>query len=469
MADSPAPTTRYSDPADALVIFGITGDLARKMTFRALYRLELHKRLNCPIIGVARNDWGDEELRNHAREAIGATVHDLDWDVTKRLERRLTYVPGDYRDPETFQRVAKALKGAKHPVFYLEIPPALFAGLVLSLHEAGLTEGARVVIEKPFGHDLASARALNAELLEVLEEPQILRIDHFLGKEPVMDITYLRFANTLLEPIWNRNYIAHVQMTMAEDIGVEERGRFYDPVGALRDVIQNHVLQVMALVAMEPPAGNQDDPIRDKKLDLLKAVRPADPERYVRGQYDGYQDVEGVAKDSTTETYAALELDVDSWRWSGVPFFIRAGKCLPIKETEVNVVFHRPPRLGVGARGRPAPNQLVIRIEPEPGARIRFLAKKAGEEAFDPADLQVLFEKQPGQEPEPYERLLHDALRGNNELFAREDTVEQTWRIVQPLLDDPGPVDTYARGTWGPDRAKRLVRGVCEWYEPWLP
>jgi glucose-6-phosphate 1-dehydrogenase len=469
MADSPAPTTPYSDPADALVIFGITGDLARKMTFRALYRLERRKRLNCPIIGVARNEWGDEELRNHAREAIGATVHDLDWDVMKRLEGRLTYVPGDYRDPETFQRVAKALKGAKHPVFYLEIPPALFAGLVLSLHEAGLTEGARVVIEKPFGHDLASAQALNAELLEVLEEPQILRIDHFLGKEPVMDITYLRFANTLLEPIWNRNYIAHVQMTMAEDIGVEERGRFYDPVGALRDVIQNHVLQVMALVAMEPPAGNQDDPIRDKKLDLLKAVRPADPERYVRGQYDGYHDVEGVAKDSATETYAALELDIDSWRWSGVPFFIRAGKCLPVKETEVNVVFHRPPRLGVGARGRPEPNQLVIRIEPEPGARIRFLAKKAGEEAFDPADLQVLFEKEPGQEPEPYERLLYDALRGNSELFAREDTVEQTWRIVEPLLDNPGPVDTYARGTWGPDRAKRLVRGVCEWYEPWLP
>jgi glucose-6-phosphate 1-dehydrogenase len=469
MADSPAPTTPYSDPADALVIFGITGDLARKLTFWALYRLVRRSRLNCPIIGVGRNDWGDEELRNHAREAIASTVHDVDPDVMKRLERRLTYVPGEYRDPETFKRVAMALKGAKHPVFYLEIPPSLFAGLGQSLHEAGISEGARVVIEKPFGHDLASARALNAQLLEVLEEPQILRIDHFLGKEPVLDIAYLRFANTLLEPIWNRNYVSHIQMTMAEDIGVEERGRFYDPVGALRDVVQNHVLQVMALVAMEPPTGNQDDPIRDKKLDLLKAVRPADPERYVRGQYDGYQDVEGVAKDSTTETYAALELDIDSWRWSGVPFFIRAGKCLPIKETEVNVVFHRPPQLAVGARGRPEPNQLVIRIEPTPGARIRFMAKKAGEDAFDPADLQVLFEKKPGEEPEPYERLLHDALRGNSELFAREDTVEETWRIVEPLLDDPGPVDTYARGTWGPDRAKRLVRGICEWYEPWLP
>jgi glucose-6-phosphate 1-dehydrogenase len=469
MAEGPADTTPYSERADALVIFGVTGDLARRQTFRALYRLERRKRLNCPIIGVARKDWGDEDLRERARDAVGANVHDVDWDVMKRLEERLSYVPGDYREPQTYQEVAKALRGAKHPVFYLEIPPALFAGVVQSLHEAGITDGARVVIEKPFGHDLASARALNTELLQVLEEPQILRIDHFLGKEPVMDITYLRFANTLLEPIWNRYYVAHVQMTMAEDIGVEDRGRFYDPVGALRDVVQNHVLQVLALVAMEPPAGNQPDPIRDKKLDLLKSVRPADPERYVRGQYEGYHDVEGVANDSTTETYVALELDIDSWRWAGVPFFIRAGKTMPVKATEVNVVFHRPPRLGVGARGRPEPNQLVVRIEPVPGARLRFLSKKAGEEAFDPSDLEVLFEKVPGQDPEPYERLLDDALRGRSELFAREDTVEETWRIVEPLLDNPGRIDPYPRGSWGPERARWLCRGVCEWYEPWLP
>jgi glucose-6-phosphate 1-dehydrogenase len=454
--------------ADVLTIFGISGDLARKMTFHALYRLEARGKLDCPILGVAIDDWDDEKLRGHARKAIGSSVGSPDEDVFKRLAERLTYVQGDYADPETFERVGEAIDGAERPVFYLEIPPSLFATVVQGLGKAGLTENARVVIEKPFGHNLTSARALNAELCEVLEEEQIFRIDHYLGKEPVMDITYLRFANSVLEPVWNREHVAHVQMTIAEDFGVDDRGRFYDAVGAMRDVIQNHALQVLALVGMGPPTGNHHDSIRDKKLEFFKATRTADPKRYVRGQYEGFREVKEVAPDSTTETYAAVELEVDNWRWSGVPFFIRAGKCMPAKASEVTVVFKRPPRLGVGG-GKPEPNQLTVRIEPTPGARIRLFAKRAGEEAFEPADLEVLFEKVPGEEPEPYERLLGDALAGRSGLFTRQDTVEETWRIVEPLLEAPGLVHPYAPGTWGPKEAEKLTRGLCQWYEPWLP
>jgi glucose-6-phosphate 1-dehydrogenase len=455
--------------ADVLTIFGISGDLARKMTFRALYRLEAARKLSCPIVGVAIDEWDDEKLRAHAREAIEATVESADEDVLRRLAERLSYVQGDYADPAIFERVAKAVGDAGRPVFYLEIPPSLFCTVVKGLAAVGLTESARVVIEKPFGHDLQSARELNAELHELLEEEQILRIDHYLGKEPVMDITYLRFANSVLEPVWNREHVAHVQVTIAEDFGVEDRGRFYDAVGAMRDVIQNHALQVLALVAMEPPAGNHTDSIRDKKVELFRAVRPADPKRYVRGQYEGYREIDGVAAGSTTETFAAVELAIDNWRWSGIPFFVRSGKNMPVKASEVNVIFKRPPRLGVGNGRLPEPNQMTVRIEPKPGTRMRLWAKQAGVEEFEPANLEVLFEKVPGEDPEPYERLLGDALAGRTQLFTRQDTVEETWRIVQPLLDEPGTVYPYAPGTWGPKEAEKLTRGICQWYEPWLP
>jgi glucose-6-phosphate 1-dehydrogenase len=456
-------------PADVLAIFGISGDLAKKMTFRALYRMQVAGTLDCPIVGVALDDWDDEALRKHAREAVESTVMDPDSGALDAMLGRLSYVQGDYGDDATFERVKKALGDAKQPVFYLEIPPSLFAKVVAGLGKAGLVEHAHVVIEKPFGHDLESARALNAELCEVLDEDQILRIDHYLGKEPVLDIAYLRFANSILEPVWSRHYVSHVQMTIAEDFGVDDRGRFYDSVGAMRDVIQNHALQVLALIGMEPPTGNDPDSIRDKKLEFFKAMRAADPKRYVRGQYDGFLDVKDVDPKSTTETFAALELEVDNWRWSGIPFFVRAGKYLPNKTSEVTAVFRRPPLLGIGHGKTPEPNMLTFRIEPEPGSRMRMYQKKSTAEDFEPADLKVLFEAEPGCDPEPYERLLGDALNGVHTLFTRQDAIEETWRVVQPLLDDPGPVHPYEPGTWGPKAAGELVKGVAQWARPWLP
>jgi glucose-6-phosphate 1-dehydrogenase len=458
---------RGTGAADALVIFGITGDLARKMTFKSLYRLEARGLLSCPIIGVARDPWTETHLRDRAREAIAAEVPGADGPTVERLCARMTYIVGDYGEAATFERLAAALGEARSPVFYLEIPPSLFASVVGSLAAAGLTANARVVIEKPFGHNLASAAELNRDLLAVLDERQVMRIDHFLGKEPVMDLTYLRFANSLLEPVWNRAHIQHVQVTMAEDFGVEDRGAFYDAVGTLRDVVQNHLLQVIALIAMEPPAAHGDDRIRDKKLELFKAVRAADPARCVRGQYDGYLDIDGVAPGSDTETFVALELEIDNWRWAGVPFFVRAGKSLPLRQTEVRVVFRRPPRLHPGGAA-PGSNEVVVRIDPDPGALIRLARKQPGGEGLAAADLALDFAAD-GPLPEPYERLLGDALRGEHALFTREDGVEETWRIVQPLLDSPPPLQSYSPGSWGPEGARDLLRGVAAWREPWLP
>ncbi len=450
--------------SDALVIFGVTGDLAHKAIFPALYALVKNGAQQVPVIGVASPKWSQEQLRNRMKDSILHSGGIDDENALSRLSALLGFVSGDYKDLATFAAIKKALGGAERPAHYLAIPPSLFETVINGLATANLTEGARVIVEKPFGRDLASARELNQVARAAFPEDSIFRIDHYLGKEAIMNILYFRFANAFLEPIWNRNYVASVQVTLAEDFGVKGRGAFYETAGCLRDVIENHLFQIVALLAMEPPAGRSYGFVHDEKAKVFQAMRPLKPEDMVRGQYVGYRDEPNVAKDSDVETICALRLYIDSWRWAGVPWYLRSGKCLPQTGTEILVELKAPPQPlfedSVATSDRP--NYLRFRLSPRSVIALAARIKRTGKEFV--GDLRELFlaDEHPGEET-AYTRLLGDAMAGEGALFTREDAVEAAWAVVDPVLTTYPPVRPYERGSWGPKEADALIAANGSW------
>jgi glucose-6-phosphate 1-dehydrogenase len=454
--------------ADALVVFGITGDLARRSTLPALYNLTEQGLLTCPLIGVGRRPVKRDEFERLVTESVSSSEDGVDEKILADLVGRLQYISGDAEEGGMYEGLRAALSDSELPVFYLATPPQMFDEIAEELADAGLVgESSRLVVEKPFGTDLESARELNKKLTAIFPEERLFRIDHFLGKEPVQDIMYLRFANALFEPIWNREHVASIQITMAEDFGVEDRGSFYDPVGAIRDVLQNHLLQVLALVAMEPPSGD-DDAIPRRREDVFRAMPAVEPREAVRGQYAGYREVDGVKASSDTETFVACAFEIENWRWAGVPILVRAGKALPKTATEVVIRLQRVPQLEWGGHRlySPGHDDVVLRIGRHAGVSIFLRAKTPGKAVSQPVSLDLDFAEELGEPPEPYERLLADALRGDQTLFPRWTVIEETWRIVQPLLDNAPPIELYEQGTWGPNSAHVIAAAHGGWRDP---